>query len=670
MQEQLLESKTKFDQVIKQKEKSDKELKESKQLLSQKTQEVGKKEGDIKKEQQRFAEAEKSIKELEGQISSLQKRIEQNKFDMESQQLERKNLVQDLSNIKAEYDGLKFEVKVRDDKVKDITDEKNQWHSAYQVIVQKKKAVEAEKEEVEKSKYALNVEISRLNKIIDELNEQKEQQVEAGEKVKAERNYLSKSLVVMRKEKTKKQDNIKMLESNTKVLKSEMVAERKQTEKYRQLTYQLEKEREKYSTAASDADLKYRQALEEVRIKEIECNEFQKQVLEVQEKLKQQQGLYESVRSERNTKSKALIAAHEEAEEMKKQFKIMQSQIGQLKEEITSREKALVDESYNARQIAKKKDKMKEEIKLLEEKQKEQDRIIKAHESENYRLTQIIKQADAERRKQQKDYDAVVSERDVLGTQLIRRNDEIALLYEKIQLQNSTLDKGSIQYRERLGDIKILKLKIKDLSRQLQVLKKHIFKVKDLQRDNHDFKRQLLEERNKVKALSEELQNPMNIHRWRKLEGSDPTQYELVLKTQTLQKRLIIKTEELMEKDLIIQEKEEMNKKLKSILARQPGPEVAEQLNIYQETLRKKNTQIQSLASELNFLQYKDKQQEYEKEQLSRELKDTKKKYLHTKKEFHLERERAISQNTEEDNFRVNPPDSRYIHLGGGFSLS
>jgi hypothetical protein len=46
-----------------------------------------------------------------------------------------------------------------------------------------------------------------------------------------------------------------------------------------------------------------------------------------------------------------------------------------------------------------------------------------------------------------------------------------------------------------------------------------------------------------VKALSEELENPDNTHRWRKLEGLDPGTYEMVQKIQALQKRLISKTE-------------------------------------------------------------------------------------------------------------------------------
>jgi hypothetical protein len=48
-----------------------------------------------------------------------------------------------------------------------------------------------------------------------------------------------------------------------------------------------------------------------------------------------------------------------------------------------------------------------------------------------------------------------------------------------------------------------------------------------------------------VRALSEELENPMNVHRWRKLEGSDPATFELVQKIHVLQKRLIEKSEEV-----------------------------------------------------------------------------------------------------------------------------
>ena len=89
-----------------------------------------------------------------------------------------------------------------------------------------------------------------------------------------------------------------------------------------------------------------------------------------------------------------------------------------------------------------------------------------------------------------------------------------------------------------------------------------------------------MQERIKVKALSEELENPNNKHRWRKLEGSDPGTYEMLQKIQALQKRLILKTEEVVEKDLLIQEKDKLYVELKNILARQPGPEARRRLNL------------------------------------------------------------------------------------------
>ncbi len=44
--------------------------------------------------------------------------------------------------------------------------------------------------------------------------------------------------------------------------------------------------------------------------------------------------------------------------------------------------------------------------------------------------------------------------------------------YEKIKIQQSTLSKGEIQYRDRVEDIRLLKLKINDLKRALQILKR------------------------------------------------------------------------------------------------------------------------------------------------------------------------------------------------------
>ena len=59
----------------------------------------------------------------------------------------------------------------------------------------------------------------------------------------------------------------------------------------------------------------------------------------------------------------------------------------------------------------------------------------------------------------------------------------------------------------------------------------------------------------------------------------------------------------MVEKDVTIQEKEKLYVELKNLLARQPGPEVAEQLSIYQQNLKQKTGQMKAMAAELNMYQ-------------------------------------------------------------------
>ena len=88
------------------------------------------------------------------------------------------------------------------------------------------------------------------------------------------------------------------------------------------------------------------------------------------------------------------------------------------------------------------------------------------------------------------------------------------------------------------------------------------------------------------------------MHRWRKLECTDPETYEKIQKIQNLQKRLIAKTEEVSEKDVLIQEKEKLYIELKNILAKQSGPEIAERLSIYQANLKERTIIVMQPGAE------------------------------------------------------------------------
>merc|ERR1712227_745861 len=127
-------------------------------------------------------------------------------------------------------------------------------------------------------------------------------------------------------------------------------------------------------------------------------------------------------------------------------------------------------------------------------------------------------------------------------------------------------------------------------------------------------------------------ETPMNVHRWRKLEGTDPTANEMRRKIEKLQKSLIKKTEEVVEKELDVQANKKLCVELKNILARQPGPEVAEQLSVYQQNFKEKTRQMKSMAAELNMFQAQTNEFKYEIQRLEQENSDLKRKYYDQKR--------------------------------------
>ena len=244
------------------------------------------------------------------------------------------------------------------------------------------------------------------------------------------------------------------------------------------------------------------------------------------------------------------------------------------------------------------------------------------------KLNQIINEAEAERLKQQKEFEVVVNERDILGTQLIRRNDELSTLYEKIKLQQCTLTQGERAYEERMADQGALVKDTQLLRSELFALKSSITNLDALKAETFALQRELLHERTKVRALSEELDNQMNVHRWRKLEGSDPNTYSMIQRSHKLQKALIKKTEEVAAKDALIQQKEKLYVELRAILARQPGPEVAEQLNLYQANLAEKTKQLKSMSAELALHRQQVSDLKIDQEGLGTKLAGVKKRYF------------------------------------------
>ncbi len=652
------------------KERLEKDLRESKELLEKRTAEIAQKRSTIQANTEQITRLEQQLRDQKAAGEKYGKEFEAMQAHQQKLQQDFEEQIHNNTQLLAENSQRAVELKAKEEEVAAIKNEVSRVNKVREGLSKQVKKLEEQKLEVETKRDTLRNEISALEREVETLKKQADVDKKEIDGLVRERDILNKQLLKALGS-TQKQSDLVKISENTKVnLEQEINGFKAEAQKSRKMIYQLEKEREKYGADASEATSKYLLALEEVKIREVSIMELQKRIVEGETKLKQQQNLYEAVRSDRNLYSKNLIEAHDEIAEMKRKFKIMNHQIDQLKEEIQAKDHALVREHFDHMRVEKEKEGLRKDKIRVVQQTAELEQLMQGQNAEITKLNHIINEADAERLRQKKEYDVVINERDILGTQLIRRNDELALLYEKIKIQQNTLNKGEVQYRERLEDVRVLKLKIGELKREAHVLRNQVTNVDVMRKEVYRLQKELLEERTKVKALAEELENPMNVHRWRKLEGSDPGTFEMIQKIMTLQKRLIAKTEEVVEKDLVIVEKEKLYVALKNILARQPGPEVAEQLSVYQHQLREKTRQMKAMASELNMHQAQVSEYRFEIERLTRELQALKKRYYEAKRREQLDREknRGTGKNPlEVQDMTAYDPTPRFT--GGGFNL-
>lgn len=441
------------------------------------------------------------------------------------------------------------------------------------------------------------------------------------EELKRENNVICKTVT---KEVTKttealthskvQQRKNKNLEGEIKVLHTESLHQLKAIRA-------IEKQREQFNVEANDAKEKYFKCAEDVKVKQSQALNQQKQAFELELKLKHQQQLYEQARADRNLYSKRYLEEKDQLAEEKRRIKVSSHQIEQLKEEIIAKDRALVKEHFEFRQVQKNEDNLKIELSRTKVLTEDSDKVVKTQNTEIVNLSKMIRTLDEDIVQHKKAYGAAINERDVLSAHLIRRNDEILLLSEKVNLLESTLKIGNLQYNERIEEIERLGRELQQIDREFGVTKEQNGKIKGLVGKVEQLTKQLRQEKMKVSALSEELENPVNIHRFRFLETTNPGMVDLIQKINTLQKRLIAKNEQVMQKEMLLEEKERQVGELqKDSLENRSGTKLEAKLSQTQRALGEKTSRLKATLAELNFQEKQLGEYHIENEQLAGEV--------------------------------------------------
>ncbi|KAH8963965.1 hypothetical protein BDL97_04G038800 [Sphagnum fallax] len=633
LRDQYNSRKMECDRENKKKDALEKEMKDLRFQMEARQSEVKAKQIQVAEGQAKVDKLDQMLKDQRQLTDRAQKELDLvlQKVDKVTADLDEQ--IKNNTTLMAENSQKHMELRLKDEEIEAQKQEIIKVNKTREATLNKLRSLEFVREDLEKEKNAL---IDDRIKIEGEIEVQKKQADQARKRMEEsvrERDLLNKMKTQAEDATVKQQDLVKINYVAIHNLEAELQKYAYHATKQAKVITNLQEQSEEKAALVAANAAKYLKACEELRNQEIEIMHLQKQIMEWEAKIKQQQNLYETARTERTVNSRKVLESQNEIDEMKRKFKLMNQLVEQLKEEINSKDIALIKEHYDHQKVEREKEVLKGELAKAQAKIKHAETSIADHTAHIEHLQHIIEEADAEHLRQQKELEIIKSERTVLGAQLTKKNDELVVIYDKIRLQESTLAKGHVEYRKRLNELRLLKLKLNDLKREHTLLTGSCKNMAILKREVHNLSRELIQERTKVKALTEELENPLNVHRWRRLEGTDPQAYEMIIKIQTLQKKLTQKTEEVIEKDLLIQEKEKLYIELRRILARQPGPDVAEQMAAHGKALAEKIKQLKIMTS--NLAMYQEEVAEHKKEidLYSQELATVKKKYLNTKRQ-------------------------------------
>lgn len=197
-----------------------------------------------------------------------------------------------------------------------------------------------------------------------------------------------------------------------------------------------------------------------VNDKDNKITDLKRENEEADSKMQTVRNQLETMRTERNILSKNVSDANEEIEKYKRRLKIMGDQMEQLRDQISKVEGAIAKEHLERQRIETERNTLRSELTLLKKKTLDIEQKLADIETEQIKLVRIIKHADHEKEQMLKEVQRITRERDILGTQVIRRNDELTLLSEKLRILESIMEKGEGAYKARLEDIRVLKLEL------------------------------------------------------------------------------------------------------------------------------------------------------------------------------------------------------------------
>ncbi|XP_073818892.1 uncharacterized protein [Musca autumnalis] len=557
-----------------------------------------------------------TTKELNDTIAALNKKSgEYDRLKIASDKLKNDNALQakQLTKYEDEIAELHREQKEADDTIRALRLEDkvkghtiNQLTNKYKKAVQDHSSVSSKLYKINRINNGLNEDIIRMKNQANSLEKDLLNSAQKYDELRRLKDNIQRERDNLRSDVTKLNNQIAdlrhtiMMQSNTiDSLRLDINKLNIKVDEAKINIAKAEKERDEMAQEVEMLHEKIEYYQEQIQLKTAQITDLSEKLQQKQRDLINLKKQLESVHSEKMMLQRSLETCTQERDN----FRLLQTktshQITQLTNEIAANQNKINSLNLRIEHLNTDKKELQSEVRNKENLLSGVRKDLKEMKLKNEHLMKIISDDELKFMKISQELEETRKEKNLIGLQMVRRNDEIVLLKEKLCITQTALDQGQTQYNQRVEDIRLLKMEITNLQTERECLSRAIKSTADMREEIIRLQRSLNQERIRVRALTEDAKTPTGVHRWRILKGEDPAKFQLLTKVQMLQRRILKQETEKSNLQKQLQESQKVSESLKRILENLPTTKVKQKLVETQRINTKQLKKLKALSAEL-----------------------------------------------------------------------
>ena len=353
-----------------------------------------------------------------------------------------------------------------------------------------------------------------------------------------------------------------------------------------------------------------------------ELDDLKKQTKENERRHKSLVSLFHEVQSQRNKFAQLIEAGKQTKAETGEKLRVLANEIDILRGESGDKEIKLVHAHAQLTSAMTARDVLRQDINKRAMTFREGRDKIDEQMNEMEGLHTVVDQGRKNQIRLTLKFEHETQRRDHAGLMLVERNDEVAALHERVNLQVEVGRRGEIELRNREDEIRAFAAEIRKHELSVEANASLASGVPGLNAEIERLRKDLIVERRRVARLSAKAETPENADRWRVLEGKDPGADELRAKLKDLKLAIEDKEDEIEENVLMLQELDSLVQRMTSEAAsgRAESLELARTINDLVTKIQSAGDETKSTVSELALCQATSERLQLEAETLKRRL--------------------------------------------------